>query len=69
MSSKVGIVSRLKRKKIHEVLQTGNRMDGRGLDEYREIVVKTGVMEKTDGSAEVYIGKTRGWRIRFGQII
>jgi len=70
MSSKVGIVSRLKRKKIHEVLQAGKRMDGRGLDEYREIVVKTGVMEKTDGSAEVYLGKTRvlvGVKVQIGR--
>jgi len=59
MSSRHGIVSRLKQKKIHEVIASGKRMDGRGLDEYRDIVVKTGVMEKSHGSAEVYLGKTR----------
>lgn len=59
MSSRQGIVSRLKQKKIHEVLASGKRMDGRGLEEYRDIVVKTGVMEKAHGSAEVYLGKTR----------
>jgi exosome complex component RRP42 len=33
-------------------------MDGRGLHEYREITVKTGVMEKSEGSAEVRIGES-----------
>ncbi|MGD2200165.1 MAG: exosome complex protein Rrp42 [Candidatus Bathyarchaeota archaeon] len=59
MSGRYGIVSRLKRKKIHEVLRSGKRMDGRALDEYRDITLKTGVMEKAVGSAEVEIGKSR----------
>jgi exosome complex RNA-binding protein Rrp42 (RNase PH superfamily) len=59
MSSRQGIVSRLKQKKIHEVIASGKRMDGRGLEEYRDVVVKTGVMEKAHGSAEVYLGKSR----------
>jgi exosome complex component RRP42 len=58
MSSRGGIVSRLKRKKIGEVVASGKRMDGRGLHEYREITVKTGVMEKSEGSAEVRIGES-----------
>ena len=70
MASKSGIVSRLKRRKIHEVLGAGNRMDGRALDEYREITLKTGVMEKTSGSAEVTIGKSRvlvGIKVQIGR--
>jgi exosome complex component RRP42 len=59
MASKSGIVSRLRRRKIQEVLKTGNRMDGRALDEYREIILKTSPLEKTSGSAEVTIGKSR----------
>jgi len=58
MASRGGIVSRLKRKKIQEVVAAGKRMDGRGLEDYREFVVKTGVMEKSEGSAEVRLGKT-----------
>jgi exosome complex component RRP42 len=58
MASRGGIVSRLKRKKIQEVVAAGKRMDGRGLEDYREFVVKTGVMEKSEGSAEVKLGKT-----------
>lgn len=58
MSSNVGIVSRLKKRKINEVVATGKRMDGRGLEDHREIVVKTGVLEKAEGSAEVRFGDT-----------
>jgi exosome complex component RRP42 len=52
------IVSRLKRKKIEEVLEAGTRMDGRGLLDYREFQVKTDFLEKSEGSAEVKLGKT-----------
>jgi exosome complex component RRP42 len=70
MASKSGIVSRLKRRKVHEVLEAGNRMDGRALDEYREITLKTSPMEKTSGSAEVTIGKSRvlvGVKVQIGR--
>ena len=59
MASNAGIVSRLKKKKIGEVVASGKRMDGRGLEDYREIVVKTNVLEKAEGSADVTIGDTR----------
>jgi exosome complex component RRP42 len=52
------IVSRLKRKKIEEVLDADTRMDGRGLTDFRDIEVKTNFLEKSEGSAEVKIGKT-----------
>lgn len=54
-----GIVSRLKKKKINEVVATGKRMDGRGLNDYREIRVISRPLEKAEGSAEVYIGNSR----------
>jgi exosome complex component RRP42 len=52
------IVSRLKRKKIEEVLDAGTRMDGRGLLDYRPFELKTNFLEKPEGSAEVKLGKT-----------
>jgi exosome complex component RRP42 len=52
------IVSKLKRKKIEEVIKTGKRMDGRDLLQYREWQIKTGFLEKSEGSAEVKLGKT-----------
>jgi len=59
MSSNVGIASRLKRNKITEVVASGKRMDGRDLLDYRNIQIKTGVLEKAEGSAEAYLGNTR----------
>jgi exosome complex component RRP42 len=52
------IVSRLKRKKILEVVSTGNRMDGRALMDYRDFVIKKKPLEKAEGSAEIWLGKT-----------
>lgn len=53
------IASRLKMKRIQEAISTGKRLDGRGLEDYRDIRVRTGVIEKADGSSEVFIGDTR----------
>ncbi len=52
------IVSRLKRKKIEEVLEAGTRMDGRELQEFRDLELKINTLEKVEGSAEVKLGKT-----------
>jgi exosome complex component RRP42 len=52
------IVSRLKRKKILEVISTGNRMDGRALMDYRDFVINKKPLEKAEGSAEIWLGKT-----------
>ncbi len=52
------VVSRLKKKKIQEVVNQGNRMDGRSLEDLRELVIKQNILEKAEGSAEVWLGKT-----------
>jgi len=59
MSSRYGIIPGLKRKKIQEALASGKRMDGRGFEDHREFVIRTGVLDKAEGSAEVYLGETR----------
>ena len=59
MSSKYGIASRLKSKRIQRLIASGKRADGRGFEEYRQITIKTNVLEKAEGSAEVFIGNTR----------
>jgi len=56
--SKSNIVSHLKQKKIMEVLSTGKRMDGRAFDEFRELTIKRNVLFKSEGSAEVWLGKS-----------
>ncbi|MBR9702353.1 exosome complex protein Rrp42 [Candidatus Pacearchaeota archaeon] len=44
--------------RIRKYLAEGKRFDGRGPDEFREIVIETGVLKNGDGSARVKIGKT-----------
>lgn len=56
--SKSNIVSHLKQKKISEVLSTGKRMDGRAFEDFRELTIKRNVLFKSEGSAEVWLGKT-----------
>ncbi|MBI4020517.1 MAG: exosome complex protein Rrp42 [Candidatus Aenigmarchaeota archaeon] len=43
---------------IHNLAAKGLRMDKRKLDEFRPIVVETGVIAKAEGSARVKIGNT-----------
>lgn len=50
--------SKLTGKRIEEYLSEGKRFDGRGLDEYRDIEIETGVSKKAEGSARVKLGKT-----------
>jgi len=44
--------------RIREYLSSGKRFDGRGLGEFRDIVIETPVSVKAEGSARVRIGKT-----------
>jgi len=44
--------------RIKEYLAEGKRFDGRGLDEFREITIETGISKNAEGSARVRIGKT-----------
>jgi len=51
-------VLRVKQKQIAELMSEGRRLDGRNLNDYREIRVEMGVIEKAEGSARVLLGKT-----------
>ncbi len=48
----------LKRDEIIELAKEGKRIDGRNLMDYRKIDIKTGIIEKANGSAQVFLGKT-----------
>lgn len=48
----------LKKSRIRELLDAGQRVDGRKFDEHRTISVETGVITKADGSARVRLGDT-----------
>ncbi len=51
-------VSNLNQKRIKEVAESGKRLDGRKLEDYREIIIETGVSKNAEGSARVKIGDT-----------
>jgi exosome complex component RRP42 len=53
------VVETIKRNQIVELLAQGKRLDGRGLDEFRKLEIKTGVIEKANGSAMVTLGNTK----------
>ena len=52
------ILDDLKKKKIVALLKDGQRVDGRALDEPRQLVIDTGVIPKAEGSARVRLGDT-----------
>lgn len=44
--------------RIKQYMKEGKRFDGRGLDEFRELTIETGVSKKAEGSARVKLGNT-----------
>ena len=57
MASKT-VLDELKRTQILELLEQGKRIDGRALDEPREIVIEINAIPKANGSAKVRLGDT-----------
>jgi exosome complex component RRP42 len=55
----VNIVPEITKKSIIELIKNGERADSRSPDEYRDISVEVGVIEKAEGSARVKIGKSQ----------
>ena len=63
-------VMRVKQKQIAQLMSKGKRLDGRELNDYREIKVEMGLIEKAEGSAQVLLGKTEvlvGVKIEVGE--
>ncbi len=52
------LVTRVRLKQISQQIDKGKRLDERGMLDYREIKLEQGVIEKAEGSARVYLGKT-----------
>ncbi len=52
------VVSEIKRGHIHKLLSTGKRVDGRSLEEFRNISIETNYVETAQGSARVRLGNT-----------
>lgn len=53
------IVPEITRESVTNLINEGERADGRKLDQYREISLETGVIKKAEGSARVKIGNTQ----------
>ena len=52
------VIDELKKTQILELLDQGKRVDGRALDEPREISIETNAVPKANGSAKVRLGDT-----------
>ena len=52
------VIDQLKRKQIAALLEQDKRVDGRGIEEQRKLVLETGVIPKANGSARVLLGNT-----------
>jgi exosome complex component RRP42 len=51
-------ITKVRQKQIIATIDTGKRLDGRGLTDFREFKIEQGVIEKAEGSAKVFLGKT-----------
>jgi len=52
------MASRVRQRRIAQLISRGKRLDGRGLTDYREVQVEAGLIERAEGSARVRLGKT-----------
>jgi len=53
------LVTKVRQKQIAQTIDTGKRLDGRTLTDFREIKIEQGIIEKAEGSARVYLGKSQ----------
>ncbi|HKZ87945.1 MAG TPA: exosome complex protein Rrp42 [Candidatus Bathyarchaeia archaeon] len=53
------LITKVRQKQIGQTVDTGKRLDGRSLNEYREIKIEQGLIEKAEGSARILLGKTQ----------
>jgi len=58
MMKKNYVVETIRKAQMVELLSQGKRMDGRAPDEHRPITIRTGVIQKANGSAIVNLGNT-----------
>jgi exosome complex component RRP42 len=52
------LITKVRQRQIAQTIDTGKRLDGRTLTDFREFKIEQGVIEKAEGSARVYLGKT-----------
>ena len=52
------MLTRVRQKQIGQLIESGKRLDGRGLTDYREFTIEEGLIERAEGSARIRLGKT-----------
>ncbi len=52
-------VAKLEQKTVRDLILKGKRIDDRGPLDYRPLTIMLGTVEKANGSAQVYLGKTK----------
>ncbi|MDE1853425.1 MAG: exosome complex protein Rrp42 [Thaumarchaeota archaeon] len=53
------VVETIRKAQMAQLLAEGKRIDGRGLDQTRELKIETGIIPKANGSARVTLGNTQ----------
>lgn len=64
------IASEIEKDSIISLAEKGKRLDGRGLEDFREVTIEAGVIEKAEGSAYVVLGDTKimaGVKLEIGE--
>ncbi len=59
MNNSIEIVTTVTKRRISELIAKDQRLDGRGLLDYREMTVEVGTIDKASGSAYVKLGRTK----------
>ncbi len=52
-------VAKLEQKTVHDLIVKGKRLDERAALDYRPLTITPRIIEKANGSAQVYLGKTK----------
>jgi len=55
----MNIIPEITKKSITDIINNCERIDGRTIDQYRDIQIETGIISKADGSARVKLGYTQ----------
>ncbi len=64
------MASKVRQRRVTQIIAGGKRLDGRGLTDYREAKIEIGLIGKAEGSARVRLGKTEvlvGVKIEAGE--
>jgi len=64
------MASKVRQRRVAQLISGGKRLDGRELTDYREVKVESGLIERAEGSARVRLGKTEvlvGVKIETGE--